>query len=108
MPENLYDDWSNSLRTELRFLYLQVLLKQVEGFTLQGKVAHAIQVCRRYLALEPADEQVSRTVMELLWQSEQKKLALSLYHELVNNLITEYDILPSAETTRLYDQIRCE
>ncbi|MHB8842038.1 MAG: AfsR/SARP family transcriptional regulator, partial [Candidatus Aquicultor sp.] len=107
LPDNIYDDWSTDLRAQLHQLYLQILLKQVESYRQRGKLTPAIQACHRYLALEPADEPVSRKTMELLWQSGQKLQALSLYQELVAALAKEYSIIPSAETNNLYEKIRC-
>lgn len=107
LPDNLYDDWTNKLRTQLQHLYLRVLLKLIESYRRQEKPTHAIQACRRYLALEPADEQVNRTAMELLWQSGKKQQALSLYQELAAVLIREYGTSPDVETISLYEKIRC-
>lgn len=107
LPENLYDDWTAGLRTRLQQLYLQVMLKLVESYRRLERSAPAIQACRRYLGLEPADEVVSRITMELLWQSGQKQQALSLYQELVAVLAREYGVIPAAETNDLYEKIRC-
>lgn len=107
LPDNLYDDWTNKLRMQLQHLYLQVLLKLVEFYHRQEKPAQTIQACRRYLILEPADEHVSRTAMELLWQSGKKQQALSLYQELASVLVREYGANPDAETISLYEKIRC-
>ena len=64
LPDDLYDDWSISLRSQLHRLYLRVLLGRVESYHRQGKLGPAIQACRHYLALEPADETVTRKAME--------------------------------------------
>lgn len=107
LPDDLYDDWSISLRSQLHRLYLRVLLRQVESYHRQGKLGPAIQACRHYLALEPADETVTRKAMELLWQSGRRHQALSLYQELVIVLAKDYGVIPAAETNDLYEKIRC-
>ncbi|MFZ5642950.1 MAG: BTAD domain-containing putative transcriptional regulator [Bacillota bacterium] len=107
LPDNLYDDWTRDMRTQMHHLCLQVLLKLVEFYRRQKKQAHAIEACLRYLALEPADEHMSRTAMELLWQSGKKQQALSLYKELASVLAREYGANPDAETISLYEKIRC-
>jgi ATP/maltotriose-dependent transcriptional regulator MalT/DNA-binding SARP family transcriptional activator len=106
LPDNLYDDWTAGLRGQLRQLCLQVLLKLVECCRRQGRLSPAIKTCFRYLALEPADEPVNRTAMELLWQTGQKQRALDLYHDLSAILAKEYGIVPAAETNSLYEKIR--
>ncbi|MFZ5642462.1 MAG: BTAD domain-containing putative transcriptional regulator [Bacillota bacterium] len=108
LPDNPYEDWTAGLRAQLRRLYLQVLLKLVKTYSAQGKPELAIYTCRRYLVLEPADEPVSRTAMELLLQGGQKQQALSLYQELAAALAKEYSIAPDAETNILYKKIREE
>lgn len=107
LPDNIYDDWTADLRTQLHQLYLEVLLKQIESYIRQDKPAAAIQACRRYLTLEPTDEPVSRKAMELLWQTGQKLQALSLHQDLVTALAKEYGVIPSVETNNLYEKIRC-
>lgn len=107
LPDTLYDDWTANLRMQLHRLYLQVLLKLVATYRRTGKPDSAIQACRRYLALEPGDESVRRTAMELLWQNGQKQKALSLYQELAAFLAKDYGVVPTAETNNLYEKIRC-
>jgi len=106
LPDNLYDDWTAILRALLRHLCLQVLLKLIEFYRRHGKTVHALQACNRYLVLEPVDEPVSRTAMELLWQRGQKQQALSLYKRLAAALAKEYGMMPAAETNDLYKKIR--
>jgi ATP/maltotriose-dependent transcriptional regulator MalT/two-component SAPR family response regulator len=105
--ENVYDDWAASTRTRLHQLYLQVLARQVEICFKQGKTTSALQACRSYLAVEPADERMNRKAMELLWQGGQRLQALSLYQDLVAVLAKEYGVSPSMETNTLYEAIRC-
>ncbi len=106
LPDNLYDDWAAGMRTSLRELYLQLLLKQLEFYLKLGRQVPAIQTGRRYLALEPADESLTRTTMELLWRNGQKQQALSVYQELAAVLAKDYDLIPSHETNKLYNEIR--
>lgn len=106
LPDDIYDDWTGSLRMKLYNLYLQVLLKQIDIYRRCGKQFSAIEKCRRYLALEPADEQVCRAAMEMLWQKGQKQQALSLYQELVAFTAREYNTGLSDETNALYEKIK--
>lgn len=106
MPDNLYDDWTANLRTQLQHLYAQVVLKQVEYYRRSGRLETAVQACRRYLALDPVNELMVRAAMELLWQQGQKQPALSLYRRLVSVLKKEYDMDPAAATQELYERLR--
>jgi len=106
LPDNIYDGWTASLRTQLYNLYLTVLLKQVDVYRLKGKLTPAIETCRRYLAKEPADEAVCRAAMEMLWQEGKKQQALLLYHELAAFTAREYNASLSGETIALYEKIK--
>ncbi|MFZ7102920.1 MAG: BTAD domain-containing putative transcriptional regulator [Peptococcaceae bacterium] len=106
LPDSLYEDWTFRLRTELHHLNLQVLLMLIEAYRQQGKLSLAIGACRRYLDLEPVDETVCRTTMNLLCHSGQKQQALFLYQELAARLLQDYDTVPLAETNTLYEKIR--
>jgi ATP/maltotriose-dependent transcriptional regulator MalT/DNA-binding SARP family transcriptional activator len=105
LPDNIYDDWSSSWREHLRQLYLQVVLALIQSYRQQDSLPQAIQACRRYLALEPADEPVCRAAMEMLWASGQKQHALSLYQDLADFMASEYNAVPSSETSSLYRKI---
>lgn len=106
LPDDIYADWTAGPRLELHNLYLQVLLKQIEVYRRLDKLSPAIEACRRYLDLEPADEPVCRKAMELMWQIGRKKQALSLYQELAAFMDKEYNASPSAETLALYEKIK--
>jgi LuxR family maltose regulon positive regulatory protein len=106
LPDDIYDDWTGSLRIQLYNLYLQVLLKQIDIYRRYGKQFSAIETCRRYLTLEPADEPVCRTAMEMLWRKGQKQQALSLYQELLAFTAREYNTGLSDETNKLYEKIK--
>ncbi|NPV89204.1 MAG: hypothetical protein HPY50_00315 [Firmicutes bacterium] len=106
LPDNIYDDWTAGLRVQLYNLYLQVLKKQIEVYRRQGKLLPAIEIGRRYLAKEPADELVCRVTMELLWQKGQKRQALLLYQELAAFTASECNSALSSETIALYEKIK--
>jgi DNA-binding SARP family transcriptional activator len=105
LPDNIYDDWTAALREQVRQIYLQVLLKLIEFYRHHDKLPLAIQTSHRYLTLEPADESVCRTAMEMLWLTGQKQHALSLYKELADLMTKEYNTAPSKETNILFKKI---
>ena len=84
LPDDIYDDWTGNLRVQLYNLYLQVLLKQIDVYRRYGKQFSAIETCRRYLTLEPADEPVCRTTMEMLWRKGQKQQAVLIRNYLLS------------------------
>jgi len=104
--DDIYNDWTAGLRAQLRKLYLKVLSKKVEIFRRQGRLIPAIEVCRLYLDLEPTDEPMCRTAMDLLWQTGQKQQALSIYKKLTADIAKEFNSSPSSETIALYEKMK--
>lgn len=105
LPEETGDDLANNTRLRLQELHLDVLFRLARAHYERDNLAEALQVCRRYLACEPVDEQVVRLSMDILRQMGKRQRALSLYHELQANLAREYDAAPEPETTILFQKI---
>jgi DNA-binding SARP family transcriptional activator len=105
LMEDIYDDWTNKIRTHLHALYLQLLLNLAHVYYNKNNLSSALQACREYLACEPVDEHVNRLTMRILWQTRKKRKAVSLYHELETTLASEYDTVPESETIDLYKKI---
>lgn len=106
LPEDLYEDWTNNIRTHLQSLYLEVLFKLSQAHYAKYNLTAALQVCRQYLSCEPVDEEAVRLVMEILWQTGKSQKALTVYKELAVALASDYDTVPEPETVTLYKNIR--
>ena len=104
LPDDLYENWPANTRTWLQNLYLQVLSMMIDLCLQQDKAVVALEACRRYLALEPADEQVIRTAMELHWRTGQRQKAIDLFQRLATLLAGDYGVRPSPETVALYER----
>jgi ATP/maltotriose-dependent transcriptional regulator MalT/DNA-binding SARP family transcriptional activator len=108
LPDDLYEDWPANTRTWLQNLYLQILSRLIDLNLQQDQVAATLEACRRYLELEPADEQVIRTAMELYWRTGQRQKAIVLFQCLSTLLADDYGVRPSPETVALYERLRQE
>ena len=108
LPDDLYEDWPANTRTWLQNLYLQILSRLIDLNLQQDQAAAALEACRYYLALEPADEQVIRTAMELYWRTGQRQKAIDLFQRLSALLADDYGVKPSPETVALYERLRQE
>lgn len=106
LPDDIYDDWANNIRTRLHSLYLEVLIKLAQTNYTKNNLADALHICRQYLESDPIDEQVIRLSMKILSQMGKKQKALSMYKELVAALAGDYDTAPGPETTTLYESIQ--
>jgi ATP/maltotriose-dependent transcriptional regulator MalT len=106
LPDDLYEDWPGNTRIWLQNLYLQVLSRLIDCCLRQDKTVAALEACRRYLVLEPADEQIIRTAMELCWRNGQRQKAIDLFQRLAVLLADDYGVKPSPETVKLYERLR--
>jgi predicted ATPase/DNA-binding SARP family transcriptional activator len=74
----------------------------------QSEYEPAIELARRWLALDPLHEPVHRHLMALYAQAGRHSAALRQYRTCLRGLEEELDLPPSAETTALYERIRAE
>jgi DNA-binding SARP family transcriptional activator len=108
LPDDLYDDWLANTRTWLQNHYLQVQSRLIDINLKLDRAPNALEACRRYLALEPVDEQVIRAAMELFWRMGQRQKAIDLFLRLAGLLADEYGIKPFPETVALYERLKTE
>jgi len=108
LPDDPDDEWAAGRREQLHNLQIQVLLKLIDCCQDRKKPATALEACQRYLTLEPADEQISRTAMELYWSTGQRQQAINLFQRLTAVLAGDYGARPSPETVALYERFRGE
>ena len=101
-----FDDWQSfqteSLRTELA----GVLERLVKCQALRGDLSSAVTHARRWLGLDPLNEQVHCQLMVLYARSDQRAAALRQYRECVRVLDRDLGVTPLDETTQLYQAIR--
>ncbi len=71
-----------------------------------GNYPTALEFARRMLAGEPWNEEGHRHVMRLLAQMGHRREAVAQYEACQRVLATDLGVVPSAETTHLYEQIR--
>ena len=72
----------------------------------EGQFDGAIELARRWLALDPLQEPAHRLLMELYARSGQRSAALRQYRDCVRVLDGELGVSPLEETTALYEAIR--
>lgn len=106
LPDNIYEDWTLSLRHELRDLYVQIQLKRIEAYIQSGQQSRALELYQSCLAIDPMDERIVKTSMELLISNGQKHKALQLYKDFAQNLAQEYKLEPSTEIKSLREKIK--
>lgn len=100
------EEWILATREQARQRLLQILRQLAAAKTQEGEFEAAIQYTRRYLELDPWDENAYRYQMNLLSALNRRASALALYEECCDRLARDLDIKPEPETIRLYEKIR--
>jgi predicted ATPase/DNA-binding SARP family transcriptional activator/DNA-binding CsgD family transcriptional regulator len=106
LPENLYEDWAQERREDLRQLYKTLLVELGVLYEERRDYRKGIQTLRSAVALEPTDEDVHADLMRLYALSGRRLEALRQYERLRRALTEELDTSPAGAGWRLYEQIR--
>jgi predicted ATPase/DNA-binding SARP family transcriptional activator len=101
-----FEEWSLVARERLRRLEVEVCQRLAACHERRGDYTRAAALLRRWLVLEPWDEEGHRQLMRALWQSGRHTAALHQYNECQRILAEQFGVPPSADTTVLYDRIR--
>ena len=101
-----FEEWCLAQRERLHRRALGALQRLGAGLERRGDLEAGLRVARRQLELDPWMEGAHRLVMRLLALSGQRAAAVRQYETCRQILAHELGIEPSAETTRLYEQIR--
>ena len=100
-----FNDWQFYQGEDLRRDLAGAFERLVEGQASRGEYATAIDYARRWLALDPLQEEAHRQLMKLhAWKGE-RTTALRQYRECIRILEKELGVAPLEETTRLYQMI---
>ena len=100
-----FDDWQFYLAEGLRQEAGEVLRKLSAIHAQERRLDSAIDFGRRWLALDPLNEEAHRQAMLLYALHGQRSAALRQYHECVRLLQSEMGIAPERKTTELFQRI---
>jgi predicted ATPase len=101
-----FDDWQAATTEQLRRSYSAALAWLVEAHSLTGEFEKAIDLARRWLAVDSMREEAHRWLMRLYAWSGVRDAALRQYREAVGILDEELGVGPLPETTALYEEIQ--
>lgn len=103
-----FDDWLSTQREQLRNRAITGWRQIVNRHWEEQQLEEAILSNQQLLLLAPWNEEAHRQHMLILAASGQRSAALAHYEICRQQLHDELDILPSAETTNLYRQIKAQ
>jgi DNA-binding SARP family transcriptional activator/TolB-like protein len=103
--EEGFEEWLRRQRGGIREGVLEGFLCLLEQQAREGPAVAAIETARTILTLDPTHEATHRRLMSLHASRNQRNSALRQYRDCAAILRREFDIAPSAETRRLYEQV---
>jgi predicted ATPase/DNA-binding SARP family transcriptional activator len=101
-----FDEWQFFEAERLREALASALQRLVQGHVAEGSLAPAIDVARRWLALDPLREAAHRELMRLYAWDGRRTAALRQYEECVRILEEELGVPPEPETDQLHEAIQ--
>jgi DNA-binding SARP family transcriptional activator/tetratricopeptide (TPR) repeat protein len=101
-----FDDWQNSTADDLRQRLSTALEVLVGARVADGELDDALELARRWVALDVLHEPAQQATIRVLAMTGQRSAALRQYRECVRALADELGVAPLRETTALYDDVR--
>ncbi|HWP52999.1 MAG TPA: BTAD domain-containing putative transcriptional regulator [Pyrinomonadaceae bacterium] len=105
LKEDAYQDWVALRREQLRELYHRLLGKLSQIYESQGEAQQSIELLRRLITTDTANEQAHRDLMRLYALDGSRHRALRQYQQCVESLRKELDADPEPATVELCRQI---
>lgn len=106
LVEDRYESWLAPYRQSLRESYVEMLNRLAGHLFAAGEFESCAAVGARLLEVDNCDEQAHRLLMLCYSRLGHAHLALRQYHFCIDTLARELDLIPSAQTVALFQQIR--
>lgn len=105
LPDELYDEWAEQQRADLRRLYLELLVHQATLCERQGDPDRATACLRTVLGSDPCHEASARALMRIHAAAGRHLEAIRIYQQLEEALQRDLSLRPDEETQALYAQV---
>jgi DNA-binding SARP family transcriptional activator len=106
LPEDRYEDWAIERREELQLQFVEALEELASLLEARGDLEGATRVVRRLVAGQPAREDACARLIRLHALAGRRDEALREYERLRESLAERLGREPSADTQRLYEEVR--
>ncbi len=103
---DFYDDWILPEREYYRNLYIDTLLRLVQGMRSHSEYERAIEFAQKVLVWDPANERAHQQLMFCYLATGDRSAALKQYEMCQRALRNELAVEPLPETTALFQWIR--
>ncbi len=104
--EDIYEDWCQEERQNLRQSYVDVLTRLSHGYQIDGNLNAAIKHTQKWISVEPYDEAGHQQLMVLLTLDGKRHHAIKHFYSLKELLANELDTVPLPETDKLIQAIQ--
>ena len=105
LPEDRYEEWTESRRQELKRLYLSLLVESAALYEERGEYERGIEVLRKAVEKEHTLEEAHAGLMRLYALVGREGEAMAQYEQLRATLSREFGAEPSTRTRRLRGEI---
>ncbi|MGI9336284.1 MAG: tetratricopeptide repeat protein [Gammaproteobacteria bacterium] len=106
VDESAFEDWLTSERARLRQRAAVAMTTLLDHYVASGQFEQGIAVAMRLLAMDPLQEHVHRTLMQLHWRQGRPQSSMNQYYACRNVLARELGISPDAATESLWRKIQ--
>lgn len=106
MSENFYGAWADLDRENLKEIYMEILNKLSNYYSLDGKPDVAIDLCDLMLKKDNCREDVHRRLMRCFYRVGQRDKAIRQFNKCAEILKSELKLSPSKATVQLLEKIR--
>ncbi|MGH9838852.1 MAG: AfsR/SARP family transcriptional regulator [Blastocatellia bacterium] len=105
LEEDIYEDWAALPREQYRNAYFDLAERLSQYFQQQGDYPPAIEMCQKILAKDSCHERAHYRLMQCYQKLGRRSCAARQYQICVKALKDGLDVLPSVETTSLFEEI---
>ncbi len=103
--EDFYSEWTEMRRRELEDKYLKVLSLLASSYADKGKYDKAITLLKKFIAIDPYQDEVYCQIMEWHLAVGDRVSALQLYKRYIDTVGSEMEFTPSSRMQELHNHI---
>jgi DNA-binding SARP family transcriptional activator/predicted ATPase len=101
---DLYDEWLEPRRAQLRGHFANVLSRLTELLETRGEYPEGISLATRLVGLDPLRESYYQVLMRLHLRNHDRSSALRVYHQCMRNMQRELGVSPSKSMQEMLKQ----
>lgn len=105
LPQDLYEDWLEGRRQELRQSFLSLLFELARLYEERGELDFATEVLQRVMTYDPVNQEAHAGLMRSYALSGRRETALEQHEQFEKILYRQLGVRPGAAIQRLHEEI---